>query len=95
MHLPSQTTRSRARQRGVRAQGREKDRAYDLRPTTCVRAGRGRVICSTKLHSGSTRRHGHLVGPMVATSLLAHHCALREYVRERTYESKGIVASIG
>jgi hypothetical protein len=26
--------------------------------------------------------------------LLAHHYALREYVRERTHESKGIVASI-
>jgi hypothetical protein len=26
--------------------------------------------------------------------LLAHHYALREYVRERRYESKGIVAAV-
>jgi hypothetical protein len=35
MHLPSQTTRSRARQRGVRAQGRESVRKIAL--TTCDR----------------------------------------------------------
>jgi hypothetical protein len=38
----------------------------------------GRVIYSARLHSGSTRGYGHLVGPRVVMYLLAHHYALRE-----------------